>query len=377
MRQRLKKPWVIVAAIVAAFAVVIGRGYYRSRARDALVRDLKERGVGVRRDYVGPRLLERFWPEDMGWLRRQGIQELELGDDELLARVAEYLPYVRAAFAGEDSVVTDASLRHIGRLNDLQSLGLSQTQVTDTGLRHVGRLKSLHILDLSKTKVTDAGLKYVTVLSGARQLRVERPGQRGPIPDEVILNLSQTQVTDAGLRRLADIDNLYALDLSKTQVTDAGLKHIAGLRKIHTLDLSQTQVTDAGLQHLASFKALWLLDLSRTQVADAGLEHLGGLQGLNRLDLTQTQVTDAGIRHLAELKGLMVLELSQTLVTDAGLQQIPGLLARGGALKLIGLWQTQATEAGVAALRQTVPGLIVETVPHGERDPWNIGGYLY
>jgi Leucine-rich repeat (LRR) protein len=65
--------------------------------------------------------------------------------------------------------VTDAGLKELARLKQLQWLHLYQTKVTDAGLKELAALKNLHTLDLRDTKVTDAGLK---------ELRKALPGCR-------------------------------------------------------------------------------------------------------------------------------------------------------------------------------------------------------
>jgi len=55
--------------------------------------------------------------------------------------------------------VTDAGLKHLEELTQLQDLKLYGTQVTDAGIVHLKRLIQLQGLDLRGTQVTDAGLK--------------------------------------------------------------------------------------------------------------------------------------------------------------------------------------------------------------------------
>jgi len=96
---------------------------------------------------------------------------------------------------------------------------LGGTQVTDAGLKELAALKNLQELDLAGTKVTDAGLKELAALKTLQTLY-----------------LDNTKVTDAGLKELAPLKNLQTLYLGNTQVTDAGK---AELRKA----LPKCQVT--------------------------------------------------------------------------------------------------------------------------------------
>ena len=344
MWKRPKRPWTIVIVIVLAFAGMIGRSYHRSRARDALIRELEERKMGVQRQYTGPPWLKRFLPEGTGFFHRQVISDLRLGDDELLARIVDLAPYAAArVYAWDALLVTDAVLRRVGRLEGVVTLELAETQVTDAGVQNLANLRELHYLDLSQTQVTDAGLQHLVGLEGLTSLY-----------------LAQTSVSDAGLQHLAGMAEMRALDLSQTEVTDAGLQRLAGLKKLWILNLSQTQVTGVGLAGLAGPGKLTHLNLSQTQVTDAGLQRVVRLKSLEKLDLSQTQVTDAGLRLLAGLERLEDLNLSQTQVTDAGLQHLAGL----GRLRQLNLSQTQVTGAAVASLKKAGRSMLwIETQP--------------
>jgi internalin A len=113
------------------------------------------------------------------------------------------------------------------------SVDLGSTKVTDAGLKHLAGLKQLQWLNLTNTKVTDVGLKPLARLKHLREL-----------------DLRNTKVTDAGLKPLAGLKHLRELDLRNTKVTDAGLKHLAGLKQLQLLLLSNTRVTDKGIADL-------------------------------------------------------------------------------------------------------------------------------
>ncbi|MDO8589325.1 MAG: P-loop NTPase fold protein [Armatimonadota bacterium] len=119
------------------------------------------------------------------------------------------------------------------RLGDVTRLYLSGTGVTDAGLREIAKLTNLQWLDLSRTGVTDAGLREIAKLTNLQEL-----------------GLSGTGVTDAGLREIARLTNLQGLFLGGTGVTDAGLREIAKLTNLQALGLSGTGVTDAGRNEL-------------------------------------------------------------------------------------------------------------------------------
>ncbi|MCI0682906.1 MAG: sigma-70 family RNA polymerase sigma factor [Gemmataceae bacterium] len=139
----------------------------------------------------------------------------------------------------------------------LRWLGLHDTPVTDAGVKHLAALPNLNTLWLSWTNTTEAGLKDIARLQNLHTLRL------GGVP-----------VTDEGVKDLATMTNLRALWLDWTKVTDAGLKHLAPLTRLEELRLDGTQVSDAGLQELAALKQLRNVELQKTAVTDAGVAQL-------------------------------------------------------------------------------------------------------
>jgi hypothetical protein len=107
--------------------------------------------------------------------------------------------------------VTDAVMKELTKMKNLQLLRLGDTEVTDAGLKELAVLKNLRTLDLAFTKVTGTGLSHLT-----------------------------------GLK---DLQNLYLSD----QVTDAGLKELAGLKSLQWLVLSPG-IKDSQLQALAELR---------------------------------------------------------------------------------------------------------------------------
>ncbi len=89
------------------------------------------------------------------------------------------------------------------------SVDLSSTTVTDADLKDLTPLTQLQWLDLGETQVTDEGLKHLDALTQLHSL-----------------NLRDTQVTDEGLKHLAALTQLQWVGLMWTKVTDAGLKNL-------------------------------------------------------------------------------------------------------------------------------------------------------
>jgi internalin A len=110
---------------------------------------------------------------------------------------------------------------------------LSGTKVTDADMKDLADLKQLQTLDLRNTSVTDTGLKDLAALTQLRELY-----------------LIGTNVTNAGLKEVATLKQLQKLYLVGAKVTDAGLKDLVNLKQLQELNLSDTMVTDAGRREL-------------------------------------------------------------------------------------------------------------------------------
>jgi uncharacterized protein YjbI with pentapeptide repeats len=188
---------------------------------------------------------------------------------------------VGISFAGTE--VSDAWLRHLKGMSQLQSLDLQSTCVTDTGLSHLEGMTQLRQLSLNDTQITDGGLEHVKGLTQLRRL-----------------SLDTTQITDAGLEHIKGLPQLQCLSLDRTRITDAGLELTKGLTQLRNLVLRRTQVTDAGLDYLRRLTQLEVLSLRDTQVTDAGLEQLKGMSQLRHVDLKGTQVTQEGVNMLKQ-----------------------------------------------------------------------------
>ena len=123
-----------------------------------------------------------------------------LGDDFFDEVAIVYVP------AGAKAEATNAGLKHIEGLPQIETLSLSDTEVTDAGLEHLKRLTRLKELDLNRTQVTDAGLERLKHLSkfkcwtqgnaGHRRWRRQAPEGPAQLQDHPLTCL--LPVLDAG-----------------------------------------------------------------------------------------------------------------------------------------------------------------------------------
>jgi mono/diheme cytochrome c family protein len=118
-----------------------------------------------------------------------------------------------AAVAG--ATFGDAELEKLSAAGkDLVWLDLSRTRITDAGLKALEKMPNLQHLDLRGTAVGDAGLHALA-----------------PLQDLRTLGLYGTAVTDAGLPALQRLSGLKRLYVGGTKVTPPGLATLGRARK--------------------------------------------------------------------------------------------------------------------------------------------------
>lgn len=250
-----------------------------------------------------------------------------LSDDQL-APIAGFTELKRLSL--ERTVVSDAGMKHLRLLKNLESLNLNLTRITGKGLRVLKGFNKLKLLELSGPRITDSSLKQLPRLPGLEELR-----------------LRNTSVTDRGLKWVARFSGLKKLDLQGTQVTGSGLGQLSHL-DLETLNLGHSQITMAGLESIKKLTSLKKLDLTFDRLKDKSLSYLQGLTNLEQLTLNRNPgIKGPGLRHLKKMKQLRLLEL---LSARAGDRQLH-ILASLPNLETLDLQYTQTSNAGLLQLK--------------------------
>ena len=152
-----------------------------------------------------------------------------------------------------DSKITDNGLQEIGRLSSITSLSLPNG-ITDAGVKDLEQLPQLEHLDISNTQITDNGFATFT-----RPERIKS------------LNLSRS-ITDDGLAYLTRFSGLERL--SVIGVSNNGLAHLKGLASLREISVASTQVTDEGIMQLSGLSELHVLGLTSSGVTETGAKQL-------------------------------------------------------------------------------------------------------
>ena len=262
---------------------------------------------------------------------------------------------------GRNKTLTDAGLKHLESLIELEFLGLfGHYQLTAKGynplFEKLTKLKTLEMGFNWPLKGTE--IKLPDTLSSLDLM------ESFQLTDAGVLNLREThrlkklnlfyclELTDKSLTRLRDMPQLRWLNLGCiAALTDEGLQNLVGTPKLNYLNLSDNdRFTDHGLENLSHLKALrelhlWSLpklqgeglvilkampELRTLNLADCdnlsdmALRHAGHCPSIRELYLDHcTKLTDEGIAHLKNLADLRELTLSGCLgLTDASLRTL-------------------------------------------------------
>jgi Leucine-rich repeat (LRR) protein len=126
-----------------------------------------------------------------------------------LRRTCSGLPpvHARTRFPGRDDFCwrDEDIVNKLDKLQWFSELYLYSAQVTDAAMKDVAKLKNLEILTIQGAAVTDAGAKDLTQLENL-----------------LSLDLIGAELSDVGAMALAQLPNLKLLKLSGTKITDSG-----------------------------------------------------------------------------------------------------------------------------------------------------------
>jgi len=171
------------------------------------------------------------WPE---------LEELSIGlrpgkpktyGDDGLAHVGKLLKLKTLSLGSEN--ITDAGLAHLAGLTNLKEFSLAWARISGNGLDHIMVGNQLEKVGLSDTELKDEGLRH---LESQRLLKS--------------LALDRTKITGNGLAHLAKLRYLETLSLAGTAIDDSGLIHLEKNLLLTKLNLQETNVTAEGVAGL-------------------------------------------------------------------------------------------------------------------------------
>lgn len=158
------------------------------------------------------------------------------------------------------TIVDDNSSKLIAGFPKLKKLRLARNQVSDASLETLSACSSLEELDLSEDSlITNAGMAHLAKLQGLKKLNLWRVQisdegalMLAPLTKLEWLNLDNTKLSDAGLPVLQNMKALTFLHLGSTQITAAGAPAIFPLLTLRDLKITRTALgsSDAAVAEL-------------------------------------------------------------------------------------------------------------------------------
>jgi Leucine-rich repeat (LRR) protein len=139
------------------------------------------------------------------------VEQLDVvaANDHLLANIEGMQRMRRLWIHG--MFVSDAGVRSIAKLKNLEVLTIERTHITDACMNDIAGLPRLKRLDLKENAVTDQGLAQL------KGMKLE------------FLGLARTKITDRGIDEIKDMSSLKGIDIDDTRLTNAGLARLNGI----------------------------------------------------------------------------------------------------------------------------------------------------
>ncbi|MCA9258993.1 MAG: redoxin domain-containing protein, partial [Planctomycetales bacterium] len=213
----------------------------------------------------------------------------------------------------------DSIAPHLSSLSQLRQL-TGDIQFSDAGVKQLGALHNLETLHLKGSSVTDASMPVLKRMHALKELWLEH-----------------TRVTDDGFAMLAGAGSLERVQLTKNRMTTRCVETLArmpSLRQVGLMDLNARvdgEPAWKGLESLGSLEdEFWICLCPQFSAHD--FVKLSSFSKLKRIRIegsspsgSRRQITDKDASYLARLRQLEVLELTSTVVTDDGLEALAKL----------------------------------------------------
>lgn len=274
-----------------------------------------------------------------------GLEELHLVKTKVNDRGLAYLPSVpslKTLNVGKTQI-TDVGMAHVGQIRSLEHLDLPNRGITDKGLAPIANLKHLTHLSVgcsTRSPLTDIALKHVSKLQSLETLHIAGTGFTNAGMDNLAklenlreLMLMAESITNEGLAKLKPLQSLEDVSLLCEQITISGLSHLNPLKNISVLRVRDIQQDRLGLDisGLRKLERLTFL-LHRTRegrkvvwdsLRDEDLACLGQLKHLKQLHIgSADEITDAGIAYLKDLPDMRELCCRSPYLTDTSLSYL-------------------------------------------------------
>ena len=175
-----------------------------------------------------------------------------------------------------------------------------------------------------------------------------------------VLALADGQITNNGLQQLAASNELESLSLWDARYLSCpGVAQLAKLPRLRRLELTKAPIGDSSFARLAAVPNLEELSVEGSNLTEASLETAARMSHLRSLslDLGARAIGREALSHLQALTNLRRLTLHCSEISDEALVEINALTN----LRLLSLGDSRVSRHALAALRRSLPDLVVQT----------------
>ncbi len=252
----------------------------------------------------------------------------------------------------------EAAFAHLTGLKALENFAINGCQqFTGLGLGYLN--KDLKVIALASCPLSAEGLAYLPRFKKLTKLNLTN-----------LTTLNDTMLT--GLAALPDLDDLY---VPSSSMDGSFLGHLPPTSKLRLLTLGDMKTfKPENLAHIAKLKQLEVLSLPPVTIGSTELAALGSLRMLrDLLVISNATFTGEGFKGLKGFGSLTLLELGESPVTDAGLAAIAETLPHLKDFRMTHApeFKSPSTAAGFAVLTSRLKELKeLQLIGSGITDDW-------
>jgi hypothetical protein len=275
----------------------------------------------------------------------QHVSLNECGASDKGIEILASMPLLRELIIYQESRLTDASLRAIGKMSQLKLLSLMTyvrnaeegvAHFTPEGYRALNGMPNLENLNLTHAF-------YPPSIDGVHFPKLRTVSLFGP------------NANDTAASQLVTMQTLRSVRFDRDALTDDGLRQLARLSGLRTLSFQSNNVSPEGLAELRNLPQLSELEI-RTPANDRALEQIVAISSLQRLTLS-SMPTLHGFQKLKALKSLTSLQLNGT-ASEVGLMSVAELKQ----LKRLTLHLEGLTQSRLDVLRKEMPETVIDAM---------------
>jgi hypothetical protein len=220
-------------------------------------------------------------------------------------------------------IFTDATLKQIGKFEDVRSLSLHKGRFTKSGFSALRDLNSLQSLNLGYLVETEHLGESLQGFEALNQLSLQSMDLSktdfSQLKDLALRNLTlnQCELHDDSLTFIEGMQSLYYVNFQDMNVS---AKNVASIAKAPGLSHLNLRKVPLDTEKLAPIKGapVTMISLYTTDVTGKALEPLAELESLTRLTLHETKLNDKDLTTLKKFKKLQYLILQNTKISASG-----------------------------------------------------------